>query len=266
MSNSMPAQTAPSTEDAARTGSTEATSQSRPKKQSLPSAPTPRPKKGSVVSKKTHSAEGRVFENDVTRLDPTEQELVKKMLVDGSTFEDAVETINARDGKSITLIAVQNFFQGNLELQKARVQHMVKSADALLATIDKNPESAEAQLARATFMTGMMRLHRDDSSITPLDAERSRMQRTNLNLKYKLLNMQKLKVLQELRYSRARTSLILVMQEKIRQEILDLQNETSAHRAGEPMGPEVLQRIQQLYGLACQPLLYGETTDVTAKA
>jgi hypothetical protein len=32
------------------------------------------------------------------------------------------------------------------------------------------------------------------------------------------------------------------------------------------MGPEMLQRIQQLYGLACQPLLYEESADASTKA
>jgi hypothetical protein len=58
----------------------------------------------------------------------------------------------------------------------------------------------------------------------------------------------------------------LLTQEKLREEVLKLQQEAKGHRAGEPMGPEMLQRIQQLYGLACQPLLYEESANAAAKA
>jgi hypothetical protein len=92
--------------------------------------------------------------------------------------------------------------------------------------------------------------------ITPRDAERSRLDRENLSLKHHILIMQRKKAAQELDYSRARTRLILLTQGKLQEEILKLQREVKAHRPGEPIGPEMLQRIQQLYGLACQPLLY----------
>jgi hypothetical protein len=72
--------------------------------------------------------------------------------------------------------------------------------------------------------------------------------------------------MQDLDYSRARTRLILLTQGKLQEEILKLQREVKTHRPGEPMGPEMLQRIQQIYGLACQPLLYEESADASAQA
>jgi hypothetical protein len=188
------------------------------------------------------------------------------MLVEGSTFEDVVEAVKERDGERVTLNAVQNFFQGNLELQKQRAQKAIKNAEALLASVDKNPRSAEARLARATFLTGYSRVHRDIAWITAKDAERVRMECENHRLKHHILVMQEKKASQELDYSRAKTNLILLTQRKMRNELRALQQEALAHRPGKPLGPEMLQRIQQLYGLACRPLLYEESVNASEKA
>jgi hypothetical protein len=212
------------------------------------------------------AAGGRAFKTDVANLDDDLQDLVSKMLIEGSTFEDVVEAVDERGGDGITLSAVQNYFQGNLDIQAKRVRHLIRSAEALLGTVGKNPKSAEAQLARATFLTGYLRVRRDASLITPKDAEHSRMERENVSLKRRILVMQKEKAVQQLKYSHARTHLILLSQEKLKEEILKLQQEAKGHRAGEPMGPEMLQRIQQLYGLACQPLLCEESANGAAKA
>ena len=185
----------------------EVDSQSRPTADLLPSASLHQPTGGPDGSEKTASARGRTFKNDVADLDPKLQKLVGQMLVEGATIEDVVEAVNERGGDGITLSAVQNYFQGNLDIQKRRVQRLVENAEALLATVDKDPKSAEAQLARATFLTGYSRVHRNASLITPRDAERSRIERENLTLKHQILIMRRKKALQDLDYSRARTRL-----------------------------------------------------------
>jgi hypothetical protein len=243
-----------------------AAAQSHPKTDPVPSASVPQPSEGSAGSAKTVTAGDTTIKNEVGNLSPNLQSLVRKMLIEGSTFEDIVEAVNERGGDGITLNAVQNHFQGNLEIQKMRVHRVIESAEALLASVDKDPRSAEARLARATFLTGYSRVHRDAALITPREAERSRLDRENLSLKHQILIMQRKKAAQELDYSRARTRLILLTQGKLQEEILKLQREVQAHRPGEPLGPEMLQRIQQLYGLACQPLLYEESAHASTKA
>jgi hypothetical protein len=146
------------------------------------------------------------------------------------------------------------------------VRHLIESGEALLASVGKDPKSAEARLARATFLTGYLRVRRDGAQISPKDAEHARMERENLSLKRRLLSVQKEKAVQALKFSDARMRLLLLTQEKLKEEILKLQQEAKGHRAGEPMGPEMLQRIQQLYGLASQPLLCEGSPNVSAKA
>jgi hypothetical protein len=88
----------------------------------------------------------------------------------------------------------------------------------------------------------------------------------NLNLKHQILMMQKQKAKLDLEYSEARTNLIKITQGKMQGDILRLERELRAHHAGEPIGPELLERIQQLYGLACQPLLEEVSASACAKA
>jgi hypothetical protein len=266
MKKRLSSQNAPDVGAGYRTAPSGAAAQSPPKPDAVPSAATQQPTEGSAGTEKTEAASTRNYKSDVGKLDPQRRTLVGQMLVDGATFEDVVEAVNERGGDGITLNAVQNYFQGSPEIQKKRVRRLIESAETLLASVDKDPKSAEARLARATFLTGYSRVHRDASLITPKDAERSRMERENLSLKHQILIIQRKKAAQDLDYSRARTRLILLTQGKLQEEILKLQREVKAHRPGEPMGPEMLQRIQQLYGLACQPLLSEESSDASTKA
>jgi hypothetical protein len=243
-----------------------ATSPSHKKTDPVPSAATQQPTEGSAGTEKTVAAGGTEVVNDVLKLEKNEKDLVYKLLKEGSTFEDVVEAVNARGGQCITLNALKTYFQGNRMLQTQRARRQIEDAEALLASVDKDPKSAEARLARATFLTGYSRVHRNASVVTPREAARYRMECENLNLKHQILMMQRKKAKQDLEYSRARTRLIEITQGKMQGDLLRLERELRAHQIGDPLGPDVLQRIQQLYGLACQPLLYEESANASAKA
>jgi hypothetical protein len=224
------------------------------------------PPEGSAESGTSAGAGAKAITTAVGELDPNDQKLVCNMLIEGATFEDVVDTFDERGGVRITLAAVQNYFQSHPDVQAKRARHMVKSAEDLLAALGKDPKSAEARLARAAFLTGYMKVRREGSVVSAKDAERVRMVRENVTLKRRLLIVQKQKALQALRFSEAKTHFIVLSQEKLREEILKLQQEANRRQAGEPMGPEMLQRIQQIYGLACQPLLGEESANDSAKA
>jgi hypothetical protein len=252
-------------------GASEASPGKLPRPSDTKSSPTcpasaPKPADESAGGEKSGTADGAKVENDVTKLHPKLQSLVNKLLKEGSTFEDVVEGVNERGGQRITLHAVKSYFQGNRVLQTQRARRQVEDAEALLESLGKDPKSAEARLARATFMTGYSRVNRNASVVTPNEAARYRMQCENLNLKHQILMMQRERAKQELKYSKARTELIQATGVKMQGDLLKLERELEAHRAGDPIGPEILQRIQQLYGLACQPLLYEETVNAQAEA
>jgi hypothetical protein len=224
------------------------------------------PGTGAVQAEQSETADGRAYVNDVTSLDVSLQGLIRRMLVDGATFEDVVDAVNERGDAGITLSAVQNYYRGSLMLQKMRTRRLVESADALLSSVSKDPKSAEAQLAKATFLTGYSRVHRGASLITPRDAERFRLERENVTLKHEILALRKKKTMQDLEYSRARTRLIFLTQAKLQEDILKLQREVTSHRPGDPIPPEVFQRIQQIYGLVSKPLLYEENANAASNA
>jgi len=204
-----------------------------------------------------------VAKNPVTR-EKDVQQLVDKLLIEGSTFEEVVETANERGIPGITFNAVKSYFQGSPELQAKRVRYLVETGESLLAGLG-DPESAEARLAKAAFLTGYLNLYQDASPITPKDAEHARMERANLNLKHKLLVVQRDKARQALKYSDERLRALVLTQEKLKIEIGTLQQDAKRQQAGEPLGPAMLQRIQQIYGLTCQPMLNGGRGDA-AKA
>jgi hypothetical protein len=231
-----------------------------------PDASTPQPPDGSAGREKTKKADAPEVVNDVLDLREGRRALVDRMLKEGSTFEDIVDRVNARDEQRITLGAVRTYFRANREVQTKRALRQVEDAEALLASLDKDPKSAEARLARATFLTGYSRVNLNTPEVTAKEAARYRLQCDNLNLKHQILMLQKKKAKQDLEYSEARTNLIKITQGKMQGDILRLERELRAHRAGDPIGPEVLQRIQQLYGLACQPLLEEVNVSVPAKA
>ena len=204
-----------------------------------------------------------LVKNPVLR-DEKVQKLVEKLLTEGSTFEEVVETANEFGVPGITLNAVKSYFQGNPQLQAQRVHYLVKTGESLLAGLG-DPESAEARLAKAAFLTGYLNLYQDAPPITPKDAEHARMERANLNLKHKLLVVQRDKARQALRFSDERLRVLVLTQEKLKVEIGTLQQDAKRQQAGEPLGPAMLQRIQQIYGLSCQPMLDGGRGDA-AKA
>jgi len=224
-----------------------------------------KPRDRSAGRKRVRSANAKEEKDDALGLKPELKRLVDERLKEGSTFEDVVEWVNARGGQRTTLNAVKTYFQGNRLLQTQRALRQVENAEALLAKLDKDPKSAEARLARATFLTGYSRVNRDIADITPKEAARYRMECENLNLKRQILTMQRKKAKQELAYSRAKTNLIEVTQGKLQTEILMLERELRAHHAGDPIGANLLERIQRLYGLVSQPLVYEETVDALAK-
>jgi len=268
MNKRLSKQNAQGGKDGSRTvsGGTRPRSRSKKDTAASPASSTAQRREGPAGAEMAATASGRTLVNDVRDLDTDLKNLVDKMLVEGSTFEDVVEGVNARGGQQITLNAVKTHFQGDRGLQTRRALRQVEDTEALLVSLGKDPKSAEARLARATFLTGYSRVNRNASVVTPREAARYRMECDNLNLKHQILMLQRTKAKQDLEYSRARTNLLQITQSKMKGEILRLERELQAHHAGDPIGPEVLQRIQQLYGLASHPLFYEESVDAAEKA
>jgi len=179
------------------------------------------------------------------------QPRIEKLLAEGATFEDVFEAVNQNGESDVSLNDIRVHFQGNPNLQAKRMRYLVENAEFLLTGLG-DPKSAEERLAKAAYLEAYLKLHRDAAPVELKDAEHARMERANLDLKHKLVIVQRDKARQALSYSKQKTRILVLTQEKIKEEILKLQQEASRQKSGEPMGPAVLERIQQLYGLACQ--------------
>ncbi len=180
------------------------------------------------------------------------QRLVDKLLTEGSTFEDVVESARECGAKELTINAVRSYFLGSGKIQALRVRYMAETSESLMKGLGDDADTAEARLAKATMLTGLMNLHERVAPVTPKDAEHDRMERVNQNLKRQLFVVQRDKARQALRYTEEKIRVLRVSQQKVKEEIATLQKDAERHQAGEPLGPAMLQRIQQIYGLTCQ--------------
>lgn len=219
-----------------------------------PSGPSPDGKKSKVG--KAHGADAAPGAKpapgqlcaDVTLLPDDLRELVETMLVDGATFEDVVETLNERGRQKITLHAVQNFFRSNLGLQQQRIKRQRETALALRKALG-NPASGQQALADAILMTGLMRVSRHGSEFTTKDAMYEKYERENLRLKQELTKQKEQKLHLDRRIALTRWRSEQARMELARARLRELQQMLDARKDQHHLGPETLQKIQEIYGL-----------------
>lgn len=182
---------------------------------------------------------------------------IRKMLVEGATFEDIVETVNSDKGPTVTQMMVESYFRRNLEVQKERVRGLVQSAEEIKKSIG-NPDTAEGQLASAAFLTGFMRLTRKSSEIDLQDAEAARMRRENLGLERQVLHLRKQKQEKDIEYMKAHIrhewAKLKVLREKLRQ----MQATFDKLRRGDKLDTATLAKIREIYGIISEPFIPPE--------
>ncbi len=185
---------------------------------------------------------------EVTQLEDKFQKLTDRLLVEGSTFEEVIETVSERGGPFLTLNAVRDHFRSSPDLQRQRVQHQVSAAASLKAALGDR-DSAESELAEAAFLTGFMCLARNGSEPTLKDAERARLQRENMGLKQHVLRLQEARELKERDLLRARTAVEKAKERKLRQEVRALHDSVTRPGADRQLPPEAIRKIEEIYGL-----------------
>lgn len=220
--------------------------------ESLASAPAPKTnagrEKAPEPAAKTAKDTERPVCAEVAKLPDEFQKLTDRLLIDGSTFEEVVETVQERGGPPLTLAAVRVYFRQNLTLQMQRVRQQVHAAQALKAALG-NPESAESDLAEAAFFTGYLCLGRTGPEPTLKDTERARLQRENLRLHQRVLRLKELREAKELEFLRARTSVELAKQRALKLKVIDLHRAVTQKNRDRKLSPETIQKIQEIYGL-----------------
>jgi hypothetical protein len=180
-------------------------------------------------------------------------ELVGTMLVEGYTFEDTLETVNARAAKPLTLGEVEHFYRSNLDVQKGRIHHLIGNFEKLITDLG-NLQTAEGKLAEATFLNGYLNLHRPGAGIGPWQAERWRHEKETLKLRLRNVEMkeQRARELHELHRIKIRHDLARL--KILRKKIIQLEALIRSAQRGRRLGGETLQRIQEIYGIVTEPI------------
>ncbi len=180
--------------------------------------------------------------------------LAEGMLREGATFEDVCEAVNERGGPAVTLQAVQNYYRGNLALQKSRVEFQLERVRQLKESF-ADPESAEAQLANAAIMLGLQSLTRKGAQLTVRDAMRARLERQNLRLKQDLLRMKMAREVEDQRLRRTKLYAEMLKWQAARIKIQQLRRQLVQEGKTKMLGPEAMEKIQEIYGLLRIPVV-----------
>lgn len=191
--------------------------------------------------------------NDVAELPAELRELAERMLVEGATFEDVYEAVKEH-GAPATLQAIQNLYRGSLDLQKRRIEFQVERARVLTEALS-NPDSADAQLAHAAMLTGLQSLSRKDGGMSLRDAVRSMLERRNLKLRHQLLEMQIAREEQEKRFRKTRLAAEIAKLQLTKGKLRQLQLLLKKQETGGSLGPEAMEKIQEIYGLLRIPVV-----------
>jgi len=191
--------------------------------------------------------------SDVADLPAELRELVERMLIEGATFEDVYEAVNER-GVPVTLQALQNLYRGSLELQKRRIQFQIERAQILKESL-AHPESADAQLAYAAMLTGLQSLSRKDGGMSLRDAVRGTLERRNIMLRRDLLRMRIAREEEEKRFRKTRLHAELLKLQLTRTKLGQLQRDLKAQGKNKTLGPEAMEKIQEIYGLLRIPVV-----------
>jgi hypothetical protein len=194
---------------------------------------------------------------EVVKLKPEYRELTDRLLTEGSTFEEVVETVAERKGPRLTLGAVRDYFRHNLTLQMQRVRYQKRAADALRAALG-DPESAEGELAAAAFLTGFMCLGESGSEPTLKDAEVARLKRENQRLQQRTLRMKERREIEQRSLIRAQAEHHRAQTHDLKVKVREVRCKLKENPKVQELAPEVLQKIEEIYGIVQTPPPYDQ--------
>jgi len=180
------------------------------------------------------------------------QNFIDQLLIEGATFEDVVENMEEQGLGRVSLQAVATYFRNNMDLQKRRVLRQVERAQELKKSLG-DPDSAEAELADAMFFTGYLGVTRKSAELRLKDMESIRLGKENLRLRNRVLRLRERKLEQDRDFNRARTDVMLKKLELLQLNINQLKNVMGTESKKNKLGPETLQKIQEIYGIAALP-------------
>jgi hypothetical protein len=188
----------------------------------------------------------------VAELSAEGQQLVETLLVEGSPVEDVVEGVFEAAGVRVPPRAVEEFFRARPDVQQRRAQHLVETAESLKRALG-DPESAEARLAEAAIFTGLLALRRRGGELNLKDAVSLRLQREQIGLRNQLLRLRAKKQAQDMKINETNHQLMRSKLKLIRLQLEGMNKEIEAGGNAAELGPQAIQKIQEIYGIATLP-------------
>lgn len=196
----------------------------------------------------------------VEALAPGDLDLVKHMLIEGSTYEDVLEALERRGGRTVTQQALERFFRSSLEVQKGRVRRQLEVVRELKASMGE-PEQGQSDMFDAIILTGLMRLNRGDPEIDAQVALHEKAIQKNYDLKRENLRLKNRQEIREAEISKARlrSEAARARAEEARADLLEAKCRGLLESLGEvkqtrQLAPETYQQIKELYGILQTPV------------
>ncbi len=192
----------------------------------------------------------------VGELSSEAQKTLREMLVGGATFEDAVDAVSDLGGDRITARAVEKHFRSDLNLQADRIRRQVETARKLKQALTR-PRSGYTELAEAVLITGLMGLRKRDEATHLQRAIRVKDQQENQRLKKDMCRLRERQFELDARVLDARLRSEKAKIELLGAKILQLKQAVEGDHRDHALGPETIQRIQEIYGLVSSSVPSG---------
>ena len=203
--------------------------------------------------------------HEVEQLVPELQAKVRRLLVNGATFEDTTASLEESAHVKLTIRAVENYFRAQVDIQEERILRQVETADKLKKAL-RDPKSAHAKLAEAVLFTGLMGLSSKTAASDMQNAIKVKSQAESNRLKEDTQKLRVRKVRSDNRMMKARLQHELEKIKALKHRFERLQKEVEREGKSQRVGPETIKRIQEIYGLLSEPEPKAENNGQTAEA
>jgi hypothetical protein len=185
---------------------------------------------------------------DVNDLPADLHQKVDKLLIEGARFEDVLEVVERSRQATIPLAAIEFYFRSNLSLQQQRVLYLRGFVRELKNSF-QDPDSAQAELAEALILQGMMGTRRVEPGSDLPDAFRAKDQIENYRLKAQAADTKAKLSLLEVQMLRTRIRSEHSKFKILGYKIAELKRLAERQAGSNQLTPEMIRRIDEVYGL-----------------
>ncbi len=193
-----------------------------------------------------------VVQTDPSNFSAEQRALIEKTLIQGGTFEDAVEAVDERGKGRVSLGAVQSFFRSNLKLQRRRIRHQMKVAETVKKALG-DPESGQKALAEAVVSIGLLGLNRKGSELPIQDAVTGQMQTEKIKQTDQTIRLQGEKLELDRSSTDVRIKSELLKMQVARKKLDELKKTLEKKGKRHQLSPETIRKIQEIYGIFDEP-------------